>query len=351
MIVKIDKNMLTAARKQFCLDIGMDYEEYLADPCRKVYLTKTKYPDGAAAAAAGARYIAGTDFGFRAMVCMGQLFVCVDERLYDWAQEDFRKAKPEWLCEYGALRKIDRKLNEIGLEIQDTHVFFLPEEDKVPEDYDPVAAPEGSDFGYLLYEEDEIEFFRKNNRFTSALCFSPTQPDRIAVAAIPREVLRADDEATAGSVSEEAKIAGSASGEAKTADVEAKTADVEAKIACEEAKTAGAEKIDEPAQELYDDRGECAEGGFDRYDQSLMAGMSGASRDGEYLWQIGINVDEKFGGRGLASDLVRRIKNELIRRGCIPFYGTAESHVLSRTVALKSGFVPAWTEIYACRRS
>ena len=51
-------------------------------------------------------------------------------------------------------------------------------------------------------------------------------------------------------------------------------------------------------------------------------------------------------GQGLGHRLVRTLKEEVLRRGKVPFYGTSESHTLSQTVGLKAGFVPAWTEIY-----
>ena len=44
--MKIDKNALEDARKQFCLDIGMNWEEYLADPKQKVYIKKASYKKG-----------------------------------------------------------------------------------------------------------------------------------------------------------------------------------------------------------------------------------------------------------------------------------------------------------------
>ena len=81
------------------------------------------------------------------------------------------------------------------------------------------------------------------------------------------------------------------------------------------------------------------------FDQAHMCGMAGVSRDGEYLWQIGINVDKDCAGQGLGHKLVRILKEEVLRRGKVAFYGTSESHTLSQTVGLKAGFVPAWTEI------
>lgn len=81
-------------------------------------------------------------------------------------------------------------------------------------------------------------------------------------------------------------------------------------------------------------------------DGEKIMGMAGASEDGEYLWQIGIDVLCEYRGNGLAEYLTRLLKQEILKRGKIPFYGTSESHGISRKVAVKSGFLPAWAEIY-----
>ncbi len=75
------------------------------------------------------------------------------------------------------------------------------------------------------------------------------------------------------------------------------------------------------------------------------AGMAGASIDGKYVCQIGIDVNKEYRGRGLASSLVAALKQEIIKDGYLPFYGTASSHALSRHVAVKSGFLPAFSEL------
>lgn len=299
MNCKIQSEMLAGARKQFCLDIGMDYEEYEKNPNKKAYIVKSKYKEGTTLPGTeGARIYAGSDAFFWATICMGQLFLCVDEQIYDWAVEEFSDCAPEWFCEYGNLRKIDEKLKEYGHKVGDTHVYFLPGEaedgnahdrqvtvgavpstqaatDECPNaaesDCHMPSAPCPGNFRW--FEQEEILRFKEENRFDRALCFSPTQPDVLAVAAM-RPV---------------------------------------------------AEKT---------------------YDQSNMAGMAGVSEDGKYLWQIGINVDDDYRGKGLAADLVCMLKEEVIRRGKIPFYGTSESHIISQTVGLKAGFVPAFTSVY-----
>lgn len=76
-------------------------------------------------------------------------------------------------------------------------------------------------------------------------------------------------------------------------------------------------------------------------------GMAGASQDGARLWQIGVNVLPEYRGRGLGANLTALLKDELLRRGIAPFYGTAESHIFSQNVARRAGFRPAFAYLYA----
>lgn len=73
--------------------------------------------------------------------------------------------------------------------------------------------------------------------------------------------------------------------------------------------------------------------------------MAGASRDGENMWQIGINVMEEASGQGIGQNIVKLLKEEILNRGKVPFYGTVESHIISQRVALSSGFYPVFAEI------
>ena len=81
-------------------------------------------------------------------------------------------------------------------------------------------------------------------------------------------------------------------------------------------------------------------------DNGDIKGMAGASLDGKYVRQIGIDVKEEYRKEGLATYLTTLMKQKLLEQGTVPFYGTSESHSLSRSVAVKSGFLPAWCEIY-----
>lgn len=270
--LNLDKRCLEVARKQFCLDIGLPWEEYEKNREKSVLIQKAVYAPGTMdMAGEGARNYAERNSFFRAIICLGQLFICCDERIYDWVVEQYGDCKPEWFCNYRRLRKLDEKLREYGHEIYDTHIYFLPEAGSESE-----AAHDMSILTW--YEQEEILRFKENNRFISALSFWEGQPDMLAVAAMRDDVQMPK--------------------------------------------------------------------GTKDFDQSHMCAMAGASRDGAYLWQIGINVDKDLSGQGLGHRLVRALKEEVLHRGKVPFYGTSESHTLSQTVGLKAGFAPAWTEVY-----
>ena len=77
--------------------------------------------------------------------------------------------------------------------------------------------------------------------------------------------------------------------------------------------------------------------------------MAGASADCENLWQIGIDVQPEYRRYGLAAVLTNRLAIEILNRGKVPYYGTAPGNIPSQRVALRSGFVPCWTQLYRGR--
>jgi len=81
------------------------------------------------------------------------------------------------------------------------------------------------------------------------------------------------------------------------------------------------------------------------YDEDKIIGMAGCSADTPLLWQVGIDVYENYKGKGIGTYLVTLLKNEIERRGKIPFYGTSLSNIYSWGIALNSGFTPVWVEI------
>lgn len=83
------------------------------------------------------------------------------------------------------------------------------------------------------------------------------------------------------------------------------------------------------------------------YDEDRITGMAGASADCKDLWQIGIDVLPEYRGKRLGTYLVTLLKNEIIRRGYIPYYSTSQSNIFSQNIALNAGFFPAWAEAYS----
>ena len=81
------------------------------------------------------------------------------------------------------------------------------------------------------------------------------------------------------------------------------------------------------------------------YDGDKIIGMAGCSADTPLLWQIGVDINKNYRGRGIGTYLVTLLKNEVEKRGRIPFYGTSLSNLHSWGIALNSGFYPAWVEI------
>lgn len=73
--------------------------------------------------------------------------------------------------------------------------------------------------------------------------------------------------------------------------------------------------------------------------------LAGCSADAKDMWQIGIDVLPEYRSRGVGTKLVALLKDEIFRRGAVPFYGTSLSNLHSWNIALNCGFYPAWVEI------
>lgn len=78
-----------------------------------------------------------------------------------------------------------------------------------------------------------------------------------------------------------------------------------------------------------------------------IAGVAGCSMDSDVMWQIGVDVKEKYRKKGIGTALVLRLKQEIIKLGKCPFYCCAWSNIASKRLARKAGFVDAWVELTA----
>ncbi|MCR4590915.1 MAG: GNAT family N-acetyltransferase [Lachnospiraceae bacterium] len=248
------KNIDEKAREQFRLDTNCSAEN------------DTGIMINESAERPGARLVDGVSSFFRAIIYKGDAYIMADPLIIDWVREKYGEYKAEWFCKFENLRVLDRKLNEYGREIMDTHVYMLPDPEFTDYEYEELPYDR-----YWLYDKEIAEWREKygeDNPFYHALVFSKRQPDRIAL--------------------------------------------------------------------LLTAKG----------DRESIAAMSGVSQDGQNLWQIGIDVLPEYRGHGLATYLTESMKKKVFETGHIPFYGTSESHSLSMDTAIRSGFIPAWCEIY-----
>lgn len=81
------------------------------------------------------------------------------------------------------------------------------------------------------------------------------------------------------------------------------------------------------------------------YDGEELIGLAGVSADCEEMWQIGIDVKQAYRKKGVASCLVSKIAQEVLKMGKVPFYCAAWSNISSVRTAIKCGFRPAWCEL------
>ena len=80
-------------------------------------------------------------------------------------------------------------------------------------------------------------------------------------------------------------------------------------------------------------------------DGDRIMGMAGCSADTPEMWQLGVDVCPEYRGKGIGKTLVSLLRDEVFRRGALPYYGTSLSNLPSWKTALSSGFVPAWIEM------
>lgn len=67
------------------------------------------------------------------------------------------------------------------------------------------------------------------------------------------------------------------------------------------------------------------------------------------VYQVGIDVKKERRGHGLAGLLIRNLTVELLERNMIPFYSASVTNLASQAVAIRSGYMPLWTDSYGVR--
>ena len=78
-------------------------------------------------------------------------------------------------------------------------------------------------------------------------------------------------------------------------------------------------------------------------------GIASAVAECEKLWQINVDVLHSHRGNNVATTMVNMLTIEVLKRGKIPYYSTDSGNVISQRVAVKSGYLPAWSHCYRTR--
>ena len=84
-------------------------------------------------------------------------------------------------------------------------------------------------------------------------------------------------------------------------------------------------------------------------DHGKIVALAGASYETEELREVGVDVLKEYRGRKLASILVRNLTIEILKRGKIPFYSASVTNIASQAVAIRSGYMPLWTDTFGTR--
>ena len=77
-----------------------------------------------------------------------------------------------------------------------------------------------------------------------------------------------------------------------------------------------------------------------------IAGLAGASIESDRVWEIGVDVMEKYRKGGLASVLVNHLMHDILERDILPIYCAASSNAASQAAAFRAGFQPCWISTY-----
>lgn len=83
--------------------------------------------------------------------------------------------------------------------------------------------------------------------------------------------------------------------------------------------------------------------------ENKLVGIACASADSKTMWQIGVDVFPEYRGNGIAVKLVNMLTIETLNRGIVPYYTTDCANINSQKVAIKSGYIPAWTHCFKTR--
>lgn len=85
-----------------------------------------------------------------------------------------------------------------------------------------------------------------------------------------------------------------------------------------------------------------------KYNNNIV-GIASATAECKFMWQINVDVLQEYRGNGLATYLVNELTLKVLNNGIVPYYSTDCSNVISQRVAVKAGYLPAWSHCYRTR--
>ena len=85
-----------------------------------------------------------------------------------------------------------------------------------------------------------------------------------------------------------------------------------------------------------------------RKDGNIFA-IASASNVTDTIMEIGVDVKKEYREKGLASLLVKNLTAVLLERKKVPFYSASVTNLASQAVAIRSGYMPFWTDTYGVR--
>lgn len=77
--------------------------------------------------------------------------------------------------------------------------------------------------------------------------------------------------------------------------------------------------------------------------------IAGASVVNNKLREVGIDVKKDYRRKNLASLLVHNLTIAIMERDKIPFYSASVTNLASQAVAIRSGYMPLWTDTFGTR--
>lgn len=87
---------------------------------------------------------------------------------------------------------------------------------------------------------------------------------------------------------------------------------------------------------------------YAKKDEEIIA-LAGASIVNDTLREVGIDVIKEYRGKGLAKLLVHNLTVAILKQEKVPFYSASVTNIASQAVAIRSGYMPLWTDTFGTR--